>query len=157
MEDSIIIEHSWNCLEGLKGTKSGKTRVVPISFNLAKALNNYISINNVCGYIFSSNNGKTPINHKVVYKHFWNALFKIGISTKLRKTRNISFHSYRHTFNTMLLEEGLNPETIRLLTGHSTQNMTARYSHVKLNNMPEIISKLPMVNNNFSNIHITYQ
>jgi integrase len=156
MENSIIIEHSWNCLDGLKSTKSGKTRAVPISFELAKALNNFITINNVCGYIFSSNNGKTPINHKAVYKHFWNTLFKIGISAELRKSRNISFHSYRHTFNTMLLEEGLNPETIRLLTGHSTANMTARYSHIRLNNMPEIIGKLPMINN-FSNIQITYQ
>jgi hypothetical protein len=34
----------------------------------------------------------------------------------------------------MLLESGLPPETIRLLTGHSA-GMTARYSHAQLVNL----------------------
>ena len=144
---SITIEHSWNRLDGLKCTKTGKVRVVPITPELGKALENYICINNVSGFLFSANDGQTPIDHKVIYKHFGYALSKIGINKELCKKRNISFHSYRHTFNTMLLEAGVHPETIRLITGHSA-NMTARYSHIQLSNMPEIIEKLPVVNQN---------
>ena len=103
---------------------------------------------NINGFLFSVNNGRTPIDHKMVYRHFWHALSKIGINNELRKERNVSFHSYRHTFNTMLLEAGVHPETIRLITGHSAINMTARYSHIQLSNMPEIIEKLLFINKN---------
>jgi len=143
-ETSINVEYSWNRFEGLKCTKTGKIRVVPISIELGNILCNYISENKVTGYIFSVN-GKNPIDHKVVYKHFWYALSKIGINKESRKNRNISFHSYRHTFNTLLLEAGVHPETIRLITGHSA-NMTARYSHIQLNNMPEIMNKVSFLN-----------
>jgi hypothetical protein len=34
----------------------------------------------------------------------------------------------------MLIESGLTPETVRLLTGHSA-GMTARYSHAQLQNI----------------------
>jgi integrase len=69
-----------------------------------------------------------------VYKQFYKALEKIGISNELRKEKNITFHSYRHLFNTFLLEAGIAPETVRLFTGHSA-GMTARYSHIQLTNM----------------------
>jgi len=143
-ETAITVEHSWNHLEGLKCTKTGKTRTVPISLELGKALNSYIQTNHINGFLFSANKGKTPIDHKTVYKHFKYALAKIGINEETREKRNISFHSYRHTFNTILLEARVHPETIRLLTGHSV-NMTARYSHIQLNNMPEIADKLPRI------------
>jgi integrase len=140
-ETSINVIHSWNRLEGLKGTKTGKTRTVPIPFHLGIALKEYIRSNNISSFIFSVNHGKSPIDHKAVYNRFWYALSKIDITKELRKERIISFHSYRHTFNTMLLEAGVHPETIRLITGHSA-NMTARYSHLQLNNMPEIAEKI---------------
>jgi integrase len=143
-ETTIIVEHSWNRIEGLKGTKTGKTRIVPISVELGKALGNFIMNHNINGFLFSANKGLTPMDHKAVYRHFWHALSEIGISKEARKKRNLSFHSYRHTFNTMLLEAGINPETIRLITGHSI-NMTARYSHIQLSNMPEITEKLLII------------
>jgi integrase len=140
--DTVIkVEYSWNRLEGLKGTKTGKTRIVPVLPELGKLLNGYISNHESSGFLFSSNNGRTPIDHKAVYKCFWKALSDIGITQELRKKRNLSFHSYRHTFNTMLLEAGVHPETIRLATGHSV-NMTAQYSHIQLGNMLGIIDKI---------------
>jgi integrase len=138
---AIDVIHSWNRMEGLKGTKTGKNRTVPVSPQLGLALREYIEKNNITGFIFSVNGGESPFDHKAVYKHFWHALAQTGISAESRKERNISFHSYRHTFNTMLLEAGVHPETIRLVTGH-TANMTARYAHLQLSNMPEIIEKI---------------
>jgi integrase len=140
----INVNNSWNRIEGLKSTKTGKIRIVPISSELGKILKNYIEKYNVTGYLFSCNNGRTPIDHKIVYRHFYYALLKIGIDKEMRIERKISFHSFRHTFNTLLLEAGVYPETIRLITGHSA-NMTARYSHIQLNNMPSIIEKLPVL------------
>jgi integrase len=141
-DTKISVEYSWNRIEGLKGTKTGKKRIAPIPPGLATTVNNYIVAHNITSFIFSANKGRTPIDHKAVYKHFWSALKKSGIDYE---SRNITFHSYRHSFNTMLLEAGINPETIRLITGHSA-NMTARYSHIQLGNMPEIIEKLSVIN-----------
>jgi hypothetical protein len=41
----------------------------------------------------------------------------------------------------LLLEAGVHPETVRLITGHSVR-MTAHYAHVQLGNMPEILEKI---------------
>jgi integrase len=143
--NTISVEYSWNRLEGLKCTKTGKNRIVPIPHELSIVIHEYISNNYITEYIFSANNGKTPIDHKTVYKHFWQALSTIGINHDNRKARNISFHSYRHTFNTMLLEAGVHPETLRLITGHSA-NMTARYAHLQLGNMPKILETISLTN-----------
>jgi integrase len=140
-ETILNVRYSWNRLEGLKCTKTGKIRAVPIVPELGIILQKYIQDGNITGFIFSANGGKSPIDHKAVYKHFWSALSKIGINQTERQTRNISFHSYRHSFNTMLLEAGVHPETVRLITGHSAR-MTAHYAHIQLNNMPDILEKI---------------
>jgi integrase len=142
--NTIIIQHSWNRLDGLKCTKTGKNRIVPISSELCRTIQKYLSNKNISGYIFSANDGNTPIDHKTVYKHFWDALSKIGINLNIRKERNISFHSYRHTFNTMLLEAGVHPETVRMITGHSAA-MTAHYAHLQLSNMPKVLEALTII------------
>lgn len=131
--DRITVAHSWSCTDKLKSTKTGKTRYIPIPEALFRLLDSLKTNRQSSGFIFSKN-GKTPIDHKTVYKHFYLALEKIGIDRSVRHARNLTFHSYRHGFNTMLLESGLAPETVRLLTGHSA-GMTARYSHIQLSNL----------------------
>ena len=44
---------------------------------------------------------------------------------------NINIHNYRHTFATMLLEEGVNPKVVQKLLGHKdVQTTLGIYSHV---------------------------
>lgn len=46
------------------------------------------------------------------------------------KLSNVSFHSFRHTHTTMLVEAGLSIKAIQLRLGHSTPSFTlARYAH----------------------------
>jgi site-specific recombinase XerD len=130
-ERTITVSHSYNSLDGLKGTKSGKTRKVPIQQNLNSLLMELAKGIQPNTFIFSANGGSVPLDHKVIYHHFWQALEKIGIDKSERRRRNISFHSFRHGFCTRLLESGITPETVRLLLGH-TPAMTVRYSHVQL-------------------------
>jgi len=128
----ITVAYSWSDTDHLKCPKNSKTRKIPISENLYRLLHSLNDSRQSSDFIFSY--GKKPIDHKTVYKQFYKALEKIGINKTLRREKNITFHSYRHLFNTLLLESGLAPETIRLLTGH-TAGMTARYSHVQLTNL----------------------
>jgi integrase len=136
----ITVAYSWSESDKLKCPKNGKVRHIPIPENLYQLFQSLRREGQSSDFIFSR--GNTPLyHHKSVYKRFYHALEKIGLDRQTRKTRNISFHSYRHGFNTMLLESGLPPETIRLLTGHSA-GMTARYSHAQLVN----IKHLPALN-----------
>jgi integrase len=128
----ITVAYSWSETDQLKCPKTGKTREIPISENLYLLLHSLNNGREVSDFIFS--HGSKPISHKSVYKQYYRALENIGINRQHSKERNLTFHSYRHLFNTMLLESGLAPETIRLLTGHSA-GMTARYSHAQLTNI----------------------
>jgi len=131
--DCVTVAHSWGNVDKLKSTKNGRIRRIPISASLYRLIHSIHTNGRSEGFIFSAN-GSRPIDHKTVYKFFYRALERIGIDREQRKNRNITFHSYRHGFNTMLLESGLAPETVRLLTGHSA-GMTTRYSHVQLTNV----------------------
>ena len=127
----ITVAYSWSDTDQLKCPKSGKTRKIPISENLYRLLHSLSNGREPSDFIFS--HGDKPIGHKSVYKQFYRALESIGIDRQQMKAKNLTFHSYRHLFNSMLLESGLAPEAIRLFTGHSA-GMTARYSHAQLTN-----------------------
>jgi integrase len=139
----IIVAYSWSRTDRLKCPKTGRTRQIPIPDGLYRLLHGLNRGGPQSDFIFTYNT--LPMDHKSVYKRFLAALDKIGIDERERKERNITFHSYRHWFNTRLLECGLAPETVRLLTGHSA-GMTARYSHIQLTN----IKNHPMIDFPFS-------
>ncbi len=48
---------------------------------------------------------------------------------KERKHRNITFHSHRHFFNSLLVESRVPLQKIQRLTGHLSTEMTQRYYH----------------------------
>jgi integrase len=129
----INVVYSWSDTDQLKCPKTGRTRKIPVSENLYRLLHSLNDGRKPSDFIFSLR-GDKPICHKAVYRHFFDSLEKINVSRLDCANRNISFHSYRHLFNTMLLEAGIAPETVRLFTGHSS-GMTARYSHVQLTNL----------------------
>ena len=56
--------------------------------------------------------------------------------------KSVSFHSLRHSFATHLLEKGVDIKYIRDLLGHFDINTTARYLHVKREQLVNIESPL---------------
>jgi len=56
---------------------------------------------------------------------------------------SINFHGLRHTFCTLLAEQGVQIKTAAVLMGHSDINTTARiYTHVDTEQKKKAISKL---------------
>jgi integrase len=131
----IEVKNSWNPLDKVKDTKTGNIRRIPLDPQFVQNLLN-INTNNT-SFVFPNDNG-TPMDHKTIYRYFYDALDSIGIPLEIRRMRNITFHSYRHTFNTRLLEAGVHPEIVRLYTGHVTKNMTYHYAHVLPERLPEL-------------------
>jgi len=71
----------------------------------------------------SQNNG--PVNHSVLLRrHFWPAL-------KASELPKIRFHDLRHTFASLLIDQGENIKYIQSQLGHSSPTLTLdTYSHL---------------------------
>lgn len=116
----------------LERTKSKKPRFIFITDNHIKDLiienmernkkNNFL--------LFSSKDGS---------QYTANAIREIlkKIKRKL-DIKKLSPHKLRHTYATHLMEEGADLESVRLLLGHSTYEMTKRYVHLSTKHIKEI-------------------
>ena len=54
-----------------------------------------------------------------------------------------SFHSFRHTFSTLAANRGVSIRTVQELLGHSSEKMTAHYTHIGLQTKVQAIEALP--------------
>lgn len=70
-------------------------------------------------YVFTTNSGKL-YNKKNLSRACKRYYARIGVSAKC-------FHTYRHTFGTMLCKRGVPIQTASVLLGHSNINITAKY------------------------------
>ena len=54
-----------------------------------------------------------------------------------------SFHSFRHTFSTLAANRGVSIRSVQGLLGHSSEKMTAHYTHIGLQTKVQAIEVLP--------------
>jgi site-specific recombinase XerD len=137
LDGYILVSHSMDRKYGMKSTKTNKSREIPINQELEALLRSHIGANSG-EYVFGRENGTRPIRHDEVYKSFWSACQKIGLSKEDLKTRRITFHSYRHGFSTRMVSEGVAEPLVRAMTGHSTQRMLEHYTHIGLQELRQI-------------------
>jgi integrase len=131
----LHITSSWEkTTRNLKGTKTGKSRYVPLPSRVEDYLNQCIELlkyREPEDLIFCRphKRGK-PITGLTVQFGYQKALQEIGISEIDRKKRCLSFHCHRHFFNSFLRVNKIADPKIRELTGHSSEAMTENYSHI---------------------------
>ena len=82
-------------------------------------------------FIFFGRKREIPLDHRIIERNFYEALKKIGISEEERTRRVICFHSWRHFFNSLLINSRIPIPKVQTLTGHSTQRMTENYFHAQ--------------------------
>lgn len=134
----ITVRHSYDVKYGLKETKTKNVREIPISNEIYKMLL-LLSWRNK-DYVFSANNGITPISRNYIYKDFYSAMKKVGLSRDKLNERNITFHSYRHTFASILANKNVPELFIRKLTGHASQSVFTGYTHVELEELKKALA-----------------
>lgn len=66
-----------------------------------------------------------------------------GENRRLRNVSRLGFHAFRHSYVSMLINSGVNPLVVRDLVGHTTVDMTARYTHVALDTKVNAVRTLP--------------
>jgi integrase len=135
--DHISVQHSWDEKFGLKSTKSGKARIVPITDKLHKMLMD-LAPDRLDGFVFSLNNGESPMSGRVFANSLYRKMREIGITEKERQERGLSFHSWRHFFNTQLVANGISGEITRAVVGHESEDMTNHYLHLKSDDMERV-------------------
>lgn len=137
-EEYIEINHSWDRKYGLTQPKAKSNRIVPL-LNFLSPLLYELKLNfaESDSFIFHGNSLQKPIDHKAISKHFYNALKNIGIDEDHRKSRRLTFHSWRHTFHA-ILRGSINDVDLRRITGHKTETMTDHYDHNSLESIQRI-------------------
>jgi integrase len=123
----IHVRHNWQDMEGIKTPKNGEARDVPLPSTVYEAAG-------ACGegdgglMIFGRKDGKPRCNG-----YFRLALIAelstIGITPEDQAMRNITFHSLRHTFVSLVRLAGINDFQAQALAGHKSPVMMERYSH----------------------------
>jgi integrase len=89
------------------------------------------------GYVCPNVADRYTRNSNGVKQDYEWLLRKAGLKTSLERKgmRAVplkTFHSLRHTFISRLAEKGVSPLVIQSMTGHTTNAMTERYSHIGL-------------------------
>ena len=135
--DYINIENSFSKIEGLKSPKTKATRIVPIPKILYEWLLK-LKKESPDLYLFSFK-GDKPIGGRKLTEGLYKALNKIGLSTEKIKERNITFHSWRHFFNTLLMRNNIAINKIQNVIGHKTDEMTKHYNHFELKDYEDIL------------------
>lgn len=124
--------------------KGSKQRLVPISPRAIKELHYYFIDRNAIAikpgfedFVFISKRGKN-ISRIMVFHIIKELADKIGL------IKNISPHTFRHSFATHLLEGGANLRAIQAMLGHESIGTTELYTHIDRNMLrSEIIEHHP--------------
>ena len=127
--DHIHVDAAWADGEGRKSTKSGKTRDIPITAEIYNMIQQIIYHK---GLIFSTD-GVKPMGDKFFNAPLDRRMDELEIDHAETETEtSLSFHSFRHFFNSRLVAAGINGEIIRAVIGHEDEEMTDNYTHLNL-------------------------
>ena len=143
--DWIEIRHNWQDSEGLKEPKRGSCREVPISPRVWDALNRVIRETQPASIVFHGDSREVPMAKYTIEWNFNQALKRIGIGKEARLARHLSFHSWRHTANTVLRSHGVVDSKVRRVTGHKSAPMSERYTHFAAEDYHEVVRALEAV------------
>ena len=131
-----------NFKEGyLKVTGKGdKTRFVPLADYTSRLIKEYIKnvrsqykINRKCEDILFLNSRGSSMSRVIVFIIIKELTEKAGISKK------ISPHTFRHSFATHLLQNGADLRYIQEMLGHSSITTTEIYTHLKTEELRDVI------------------
>ena len=120
--------------------KGDKQRLVPISGRAIAELESYFCDRNRIeikpGYedfVFISERLKKPLSRIMVFHFIKQLVAMVGIK------KNVSPHTFRHSFATHLLEGGANLRVIQAMLGHESIETTEIYTHIDRTRLREEI------------------
>ena len=121
--------------------KGNKQRLVPIGAHTQKEINNYVlhqrkkvpEVKEFADIVFLNRRGK-QLTRAMIFTIIKRAAEAIGLA------KQISPHTFRHSFATHLLENGANLRAIQLMLGHESITTTEIYTHVEHSYLSQVIN-----------------
>jgi integrase/recombinase XerD len=122
--------------------KGNKQRLVPIAESTIILLRNYLENSRPLGnaypdfrdFVFLNNHGKS-LSRVYVFTFIKELAIKAGIN------KNISPHTFRHSFATHLLENGADLRSIQQLLGHESITTTEIYTHIDKTQLSAVVAR----------------
>lgn len=131
--------------------KGEKTRLVPLARSTAEFLHDYIQnvrkkikVNKKHEDIVFLNTRGTNMSRVIVFVIIKELTQKAGIS------KSISPHTFRHSFATHLLQNGADLRFIQEMLGHSSITTTQVYTHLKTEELRDVILNFHPRNRNIA-------
>lgn len=141
-DGSIEINHSYGT-GGEKRTKNKHARIIPIPTELQKWLAFLSEDRDDNDYLFSLT-GSKPIDVKVITNTLYSVMDERGINRDKYKTSDgelpLSFHSFRHFLNTILLGKGIPQPKVRAVLGHLSENSTKTYTNAEAFDFTDVVA-----------------
>ena len=122
--------------------KGMKERLVPIGTKAAECINIYMkeyrtNLNiseGFEGYLFINRRGKN-LTRNMIFIIVKDLVKKAGLN------KNISPHTFRHSFATHLIEGGADLRAVQEMLGHESITTTEIYTHLNKNYLKEVVNK----------------
>ena len=111
--------------------KRNKERLIPITFNTLKDLNEFINFYEIENFLFTDGNGK-KMYPKKVYRIVNKYL------TKISSIKKKSPHVLRHSFATHMLNNGADINAIKEILGHANLSATQIYTHNSIKKLKNV-------------------
>lgn len=144
---------TWDNVDHAKGLifylqkKTGKIVVVPMHSRIITHLH-HVSATNADGPLCPTLFGKTPRGKHGLSEGFKRIVKRAGLDIMVVKgkgSRNFTkrtFHSLRHSFSSALANAGVSQEIRMKLTGHSSSDIHAKYTHMNVDLYKQAIDSL---------------
>lgn len=116
--------------------KGAKERIVPVHSEAAKWLEEYISLwrpqfGPMSDFVFLNRSGQGLSRVAI-----WKLVRKYALMAGIK--REISPHTFRHSFATHLLEGGADLRSVQMLLGHADISATEIYTHVQAQRLAQV-------------------
>lgn len=115
--------------------KSGESRFIPLNTELAAVLERWLAqagAPKANDFVFPGANGGKLTNCQTSWDNVRTAAGLV----------DFRLHDLRHTFASWLVQEGVGLDRVQKLMGHSTMEMTLRYSHLRDADLRDAVEKL---------------
>jgi len=141
---SELLSLNWNDINlgknilTVKSGKGKKDRIIPLHKNVTEFLDKYLTLRLPlkCNALFIGENGKR------LCKCSFNNILKTYLKIAGLANKGYSAHSFRHSFATQLIENGVDIFKVQKLLGHASLDATKVYINFHNTNLIKAISTL---------------
>ena len=124
LTNEVRVSRTYSAGAGETSTKSGKARTIDLSPQAAALVEEWFTATGGDGLVFERGAGGYIDSGHVIRRVLYPAMVRAGIPRQGEHGRNRTFHSFRHTFARITLENGAEITWVKEQLGHQSINLT---------------------------------